>query len=457
MAKIKLPVHLQNGSTHPEEHVVQLGEGFIKKLKLPANQPITLRYGSVRREIKVAPTGKASIRLSDSLASRLGLHHGTQLTLSYKSGTRTLALGPLIGVMVSRVYSHMPDRPFGAMTGFCKELTDACAQYGGFVFYFTPEDITSGATSLQGWCYSGRWVKRTFPVPDVVYNRLTSRKLENKPIVQHFIRDVKSRFSTVVFNEKYLNKTEVFQALRNTSALQAYLPESYMFKNFAMLKAMCRKYPTVFLKPVTGSLGKGIIKISKQTEGGYLCSHTSLNGVRKQSYPTLVRLFESISSKMKGQRYQLQQGLRLMECDGRPVDFRALVQRNQQGTWTITSIVGRIAANNTFVSNLARGGSLSTVAEAVAKSNLPQGSRAGIIVKLRKAALDIALGIETTIEGHFAELGIDLAVDSSGRVWLLEVNSKPSKDDNTPTATVENKIRPSVKQIVMYSQYAAAK
>ena len=35
------------------------------------------------------------------------------------------------------------------------------------------------------------WRKTVLPAPDVVNNRLTSRKLENKPNVQHFIKEVK--------------------------------------------------------------------------------------------------------------------------------------------------------------------------------------------------------------------------------------------------------------------------
>lgn len=454
MAINKLPVYITNGGAHPEDHVIQLGEGYIKKWKIPLKEPVTLHYGSVRKEIKIEGSGQASIRMNAELARRLGLHHGVHLAVTYRPGSRSLILGPLIGVLVSRAYSHLPERPFGAMTAFCRELTEACDLYGGFVYFFTPEDLAKGAANLAGWVYSGRWSKRAVPAADVVYNRLTSRKLENKPIVQHFLKDVKSRYGAVVFNEKYLNKTDVFQALNKESALHEFLPESYLFKNYIMLKNMCGKHPTVFLKPITGSLGKGIIKISKLPNGGgYQCSFTGLNSVRKQSYATLQQLFSSISSHMKARRYQIQQGLRLAEVGGRPVDFRALVQRNKEGQWSITSIMARIAANNTFVSNLARGGSLSTVAEALAKSNLSQGARSSVPAKLRNAALNIAKGVETHMEGHFAELGVDLAVDTGGRVWLLEVNSKPSKDETAPTA--ENKIRPSVKQLVMYSQYAA--
>lgn len=456
MAKNKLPVHVQYGGTHPDDQIA-IGEGFLKKLKLPVNQPVTLRYGSARKEVRIAKSTQASLRLGSGLAVGLGLHHGAKVCISYHSASRTLQVGPLIGVLVSRVYSRTPDRPFGAMTAFCAELTEACALHGGFVYFLTPDDLTGSSSSVNGWTLAaGRWVKQSHPAPDVLYNRLTSRKLENLSSVQQFMQEVKSRYGAVVFNEKYLNKTDVFQAIRKDSAIHSYLPESYLFKNFTMLQSMCKKYNTVFLKPITGSLGKGIIKISGRPEGGgYLCSFTSMGGVRKMTYPTLTKLFQAISGKMKQRRYQIQQGLRLMETGGRPVDFRALVQRNLQGEWAVTSVVARIAASNTFVSNLARGGSLSLVPEAVSKSSLPASVKAGIHAKLKAASLDIAKSVEKHIDGHFAELGVDLAVDAGGRVWLLEVNSKPSKDDNTPTG--ESKIRPSVKQIVMYSQYAWGK
>lgn len=456
MVKIRLPVYLQSGSAHPEEQIT-IGAGFLKKLKLPLRETITLRFGSARREVRVAQSSQASLRISDRLAESLSILHGMKLCVSYHAASRTLHIGPLIGVLMSRVYTHAPERPFGAMTAFCAELTEACRIHGGAAYFFTPNDIAGNATTVQGWALSeGRWIKSSFPCPNVMYNRVTSRRLENKSQVQQFMQDLKTRYGAVAFNEKYLDKTDVFQALRKDKSVHAYLPESYLFKNFAMLKSMCKKYGTVFLKPITGSLGKGIIRITAQPEGGgYQCSFSSLSGVKRQHYPTLTKLFQAISGKMKQRRYQIQQGLKLMEAGGRPVDFRALVQKNREGEWAVTSVVARVAASNTFVSNLARGGTLSSVNDAVSRSKLPSGVKAGINSKLRAAALALAKSVDSTIEGHYAELGVDLAVDVSGKVWLLEVNSKPSKEDNSPAG--DSKIRPSVKQVVLYSQYAWGK
>ncbi|KEQ25598.1 YheC/YheD family endospore coat-associated protein [Paenibacillus tyrfis] len=453
MKRTKVKIQIQSAGNSSDGSVLTLSESVVKRWKIPLEQPLQLRFGSAREEISVISSSKAGVlRLSGSLASRCGLAHGDELCLQYKAGTRTIHLGPLIGVMVSRVYADSADKLFGANTAFSRELSEACRLYGASVFFSTPEDLRGQSDQVRGWRIkaNGGWEKTTFPVPHVLYNRLTSRKLENRPNVQHFATQAKSRHNAVLFNEKYLNKTEVFDALHKETGLQPYLPESYLLRNLQLLKSMCAKHPTVFLKPITGSLGKGIIRIKKQP-GGYICHFTNLGGARKQSFSTLGKLFSTISGKLKSQRYQIQQGLDLLTVNGRPVDFRALVQRGETGQWGITSIVARIAGTHHFVSNLARGGTLTTARNALERSGA--AAAAGGLGKLRRAAIQIARGIEEQVPGHYAELGIDLAIDTNGRVWLLEVNSKPSKEDNTPLGA-GRKIRPSVKKVVQYARFA---
>ncbi|WJH34740.1 YheC/YheD family protein [Paenibacillus sp. CC-CFT747] len=189
--------------------------------------------------------------------------------------------------------------------------------------------------------------------------------------------------------------------------------------------------------------------------GTFTCHFASPSGPpREAAYPSFAKLISGLSGKLKSNKYLLQEGLDLITVKGSPVDFRALVQRNGDGQWSITSIVARIAGSQNFVSNLARGGRLSPVPEALAQSNLNGMLQKKVRAELSKGALEIAKGIETQIEAHFAELGIDLAADTRGRVLLLEINSKPSKEDNTPLApSDEPKIRPSVRRVVQYARF----
>ncbi|MBW5447808.1 YheC/YheD family protein [Cohnella sp. CFH 77786] len=434
------------------DDVLMLGEPLMKKSKIPAGQPLTLQFGSFRHPVTVVPVPRyEGLRISQTLFRRMGLHTGVTLRLQYRAQTRTLSLGPLIGVLVSREYPAQPDKPFGDITMFCRELTDACRKQGAYVYFFTPAALGSSQAAVEGWVYNEGWHRMVLPVPNVVNNRLTTRKLENLPDVQQFMREINVRYGSRVFNEKFLDKSEVFEALKKDPGLQRYLPESHSLHNFAMFRSMCTRYPSVFLKPVRGSLGKGIIRITQTGAESWQASYATVNGTRKLTFSSLPKLYASISGKMKSVRYLIQQGLSLIEIGGRPVDFRALTQKNADGEWTVTSVVSRTAGNDHFVSNLARGGTLSKAREAIAKSNLPVLYRGDASARLHRAALDIARGIDTYIPAHFGELGIDLAIDTAGRIWLLEVNSKPSKNDNTPLT--EGKIRPSVRMMIQYARF----
>lgn len=434
------------------DDVLMLGESLMKQWKIPAQQHLALQFGSFRHSVTIVPVPRyEGMRISQTLARRMGIFSGMPLRVQYRAASRTLGLGPLIGVLISRDNPDQSEKPFGDITMFCRELTDACRSQGAYVYFFTPNSINPSLSSVEGWVYSKGWHRMQLPAPDVVNNRLTSRKLENRPIVQEFMQEVKRRFGAHVFNEKFLDKSEVFDALKKDSSLQRYLPESHSLQNYVMLKNMCSRYSSVFLKPVRGSLGKGIIRLSRVGPENWQASYATVNGTKRQSFNSLVKLFSTITGKMRTVRYLIQQGLTLIEIGGRPVDFRALTQKNATGKWAITSIVSRTAGSHHFVSNLARGGTLSTVKDSVAKSNLPVQFRGDVSLRLSKAALDIAKGVDQHIPAHFGELGIDLALDTSGRIWLLEVNSKPSKNDNTPLK--EGKIRPSVRMMIQYARY----
>lgn len=451
MQTTKIPVQIISSGILSDD-ALMLGEALVKKWKIPQGQPVTIKFGSFRSTVKIIPVQRFDgMRIAYGLARQMGLLSNTTLRLKYGAASSVLALGPLIGVMISRDHPEMTDRPFGTITQFCKELVDASELQGAYVYFFTPNGIVGSAGTLEAWVYADGWKQHKMPVPDIVNNRLTTRKLENRPSVQQFLREAKSRCGTHVFNEKFLDKSEVFEALKRDISLHRLLPESHPLRSFTQFKAMCTRYSSVFLKPVRGSLGKGIIKITRQPPGGYTALYATAGGTRRQQYESLPKLFSALSGKINSVRYQIQQGLQLIEIGGRPVDFRALVQKNATGKWAVTSIVARIAGGQHFVSNLARGGTLFHVKEAVLKSNMLPSAKQGASARLHTAAVDIAAGIDAQIPAHFGELGIDLAMDAGGRVWLLEVNSKPSKNDNTPLT--DRSIRPSVRIMMQYARF----
>jgi glutathione synthase/RimK-type ligase-like ATP-grasp enzyme len=452
MTAIKVTLQRIRSDGITGDHTLWIQENILRRWGISTHASINLRFGALKTVVRVMPLRKPGhIRISDALASRMGVMNGLMLRMAYRASQATLVLGPVIGILVARVIENRPDRLFGNITAWCKEIALACQQQGAFVYFLTPGGIGSDPSSVKGWTYAGGWVKGQYPIPDVLHNRLNSRKLENLVNVQKHFRESKAKHNTQVFNEKYLNKTEVFSALSKETTAARYLPESHAVTGLATIKSMCAKHRTVFLKPVRGSLGIGIIRIKRSVEGGYVCHYSASNGTRTITYPTLARMVAALTPRLKRQRFQIQRGLVIASVDHRPLDFRALVQKGLSGTWELTSIVGRIAGPNHFVSNLAKGGTIAQARAAIARSNIPSHRKAAVLYELKQAALTIAKGIDVTIDAHFGELGIDLAVDQSGRVWLLEVNSKPSKHDHTQLS--EGRIRPSVKMLVMYARH----
>lgn len=456
MTRTKVTVTVLPSGNHNEMSIL-IDDSLIKKHKIATDTSVTMRFGAAQKEVKIVSVkrnaAKPSIRIHTQLAKSIGIQGNENLSLAYKQASRTMILGPLIGVMLRKIHDKNPEQLFGNQSSFCVEMSEACKRFGANVFFFTQDDIHANHHTVGGWVLGQNdiWVHQTFPTPNILYNRLTSRVIEKSAKVQQFMKDIKAYHGAQIFNEKYLSKHEVFDALKRSNNVQSYLPESHLLRNSKTLKSMLTKYSVVFLKPVKGSLGRGIIRIRRGEDGSYQADNTILNGLRNQSHSSFSKLVTNLSGKVKSSSYQIQQGIDIITVSGRPIDFRALVQRGATGSWGISSIVARIAGNQTFVSNLARGGTLTTISDALEKSNLSQHHHGSIATKLRKCALEIAQGIEEQIPFHFAELGIDLAVDVRGHVWLIEVNSKPSKEDNSPLQV--GKIRPSVKQIIKYSLF----
>jgi len=435
---------------------ITLNESFIRNNHIPKAQHLSLRFGSFKQIVKVIPSPKRKgIQLNPKLASSLGLPTRSdqpyQVRVQYDKFENALIIGPLLAVLINRDYPDNMEKPFGLISLFCKELSEACQKEGTTVYFFTPEAIMAKMYSIQGWFFDGQWKKRVFPLPDVIYNRLPTRSAENQQRVQTLIHDIAPRYQIQFFNERFVDKNEVFDVLRGSDTVAQYLPESFLLHSLDVLKYMCNKYRVVYVKPINGSLGRGILRITNYSNQ-FILERTTASKDLSQKYPNHLKLYRAMKKRLLKQKYQIQQGLSLIQIGKNPVDFRALVQKNNEGNWSITSIVARTAGDEQFVSNLARGGTLSTAQEALSRSNLATYyDSKKIILELRKAAIDIAIAIDQKIPAHFGEFGVDLAVDLEGKVWLIEVNSKPSKNDRTPLQ--DNKIRPSVRKLISYTNY----
>lgn len=222
--------------------------------------------------------------------------------------------------------------------------------------------------------------------------------------------------------------------------LAIHVPSTVPFSGTG-LKEMLGKYGIVYVKPDTGSQGIGIMRVERMAKGRYRYQI----GLQRFEFDTYAGMYRSVRRKMGERLHLIQQGVRVLRFEGRPFDFRVMVQKNAAGRWAVTGIAGRVAHPGKIVSNGSQGGTIYEAARLLG----PAAGRAGAartIGAMRRLALQAAdrLGREYPAMN---ELGIDIAVDRELKPWILEVNTRP---DPCPFVKLED--RTAIRRIVRYGR-----
>lgn len=430
-----------------------LPQAHLRKWNLQA-PTLTVQFGSKQVRARVSGmerSGRALIR--PAIAQALHLPTGVPILAQYKADQQTLVFGPYVGILVSTYNAQYPQYPFGPLTSFFNEAADICRRRGGIVCAFRLQDVNWDAGIVRGLVRRGGvWKQKVLPLPQCIYNRLVSRQRERSEQMTQWIERCKDA-SIPFFNEQFLNKWDVHAALESKEAAAPYLPAMVRYQSQEDLRQMLASHRTVYAKPANGSMGRGIIRL-RRMENGYQVARP---GGLKKTFSTLQGLHQYLSKQTKGKAYLLQQGLTLIGLQNRPSDFRVLVQKDRKGEWAVTSMVARLGQNR-IVSNISRGGSMLSPLQALRLCGPWLGGTKPSPETLKAIALKLSVLLEDGLPGHYAEFGVDLGVDVRGHVWLLEVNSKPSKAANTiplPEGVEEppRRARPSVLRMLDYSAF----
>ncbi|MCZ8515785.1 YheC/YheD family protein [Paenibacillus filicis] len=198
--------------------------------------------------------------------------------------------------------------------------------------------------------------------------------------------------------------------------LRKYLPETHWITPARTLRMM-RSYSTIFIKPNKGSGGTGIIRAKRIRNGYEVRSGQSRKVVGSGSLYRAIQSFQKPS-----QRYLVQRGLQLGRYKGAIFDARIYMQKPVSG-WVISGMAARVAAPQRFVTNYHKGGHAAPLHKVLLSLF---GKRRKANDRLSKIAA-LSYSIAATINKHhpIRELGIDLGIEKSGRIWFIEANSRP--------------------------------
>jgi len=130
----------------------------------------------------------------------------------------------------------------------------------------------------------------------------------------------------------------------------------------------------------------------------------------------------------------VQQGIPLQMYQGGHFDLRIIFQKNGENVWKVSKKFFRVAKLGSSVSNLSSGGHVVPYKKLMRK--LFHGEKKKIFRinrEITRLCTQIAEKLEE--EGCFGELGLDLGLSTDGRLWFIEVNSKPRKTTETNMST----------------------
>jgi len=346
---------------------------------------------------------------------------------------------PVIALLTEIKEDNGPD--FGKVHSFCEELHQGISELGGSFYVFSLKGFSD--VGVEGFYYDDdedEWKKASLPFPNVVYNRISSRRTEHSKGFKGFLNKLDS-LGISIFNHRFLSKWEIHEFLLKEEHLHPYIPETYLFSE-EMLDSMLERHNELYIKPVHGSQGRHIIRLLKEDDL-IKASFSTVQPKELPAYTNAHKLARALFHKVEKQLYIIQQGINLSELNGRRMDFRVLCHKNEQNFWKVTSIVARVSAEQYFVSNIARGGEVMRPAYTLSLIFGKEQAKQQLAL-MKELALETAEAISQHAEGLTGELGIDIGIDIRGNLWLIEANSKPSKNFEERGA----KIRPSTKAII---------
>ena len=394
---------------------------------LPNGKNISkIAFGNKVLDVTCAPhpKGRNVIVLSNDIQKELSMPN-LSAPLHVFTDQQTLFIGPLIGILTSG-FTPYPLRPIGERSMFFAKLLSVNKMVGALPFVFGEEHIDWDNGLINGYFFvDDGWKTMKVPFPNVVYDRLPNRRTER----MSELRSLKARMQTDYlipwYNPGFFSKLDVFERLQQDERASVYLPETHQFSSFSIIERMLSNYGNVYVKPANGSLVLGIHQILfDKLTGDYYCRYRDQEGINKLTkFDSLEKLMKKVFHKRNLTHMIVQQGINLLRFEKRLIDFRVHTNKDEYGQWQVAALAAKIAGQGSVTTHVNNGGVVKSLDELFEDKD----EREMYEKQLSEASLLLSSILEKNMEGIIGEIGFDLGIDKTGRIWLFEANSKPGR------------------------------
>lgn len=414
--------------------ILPSGKWYVKGSRFPiprgSKRHITVPLGPLHVEQKL------TLGLAPTVAGRY------RTRIRWSIDNNTLQIAPLIGILTSgRGESFKGNRE-----NF-QEISKTGQKLGALVFVFTPDGIDWETHKIRGYLYNERkefWQEFATPFPHVIYNRIPTRTVEQKEYMQETLERISQLENVTLYNRQFFDKESLFITLQAIEEAAPFLPDTYKLDTSERLKLFAKKHAVLYLKPVRGKAGEGIMRLEKR-DGIWILRRVHQQKSLCTSFDNLDQLWTYLNPIIQQKPYIIQQGITLATYNNRPFDVRVLTQKNGNGHWGITGVGIRQAGVRSITTHVPRGGTILCPAKI-----FPEifGEEQALFIRqsISEAVLTIAKALQQNMI-DLAEMSMDLGVTAEGHIWFFEANSKPEKFDEPDIR------RASLRNIIYYSQH----
>lgn len=343
------------------------------------------------------------------------------------------AAQPCAGTLAVLVADRSGEPGFAAGE-HCRQLCEAGSRLGLDVYVVTPNSLlTAGAPygfrpapAAAADATGGGWRREAAPVPGLVYDRHFAASRRELQRYREALQLLLEQPGVRLLGSGLPGKLAVQRMLRRDAELAPHVPESAPLRSARGLLAALER-GELFLKPDGGSQGRGVMRIRREPDSGAV----AVDGRTPGNAPFSRRFAEDgpfcawLRQALSRRPYLAQPYLTLTDRSGASYDIRCLMQKNGQGRWRLTGMAVRRGQQGSVTANL-HGGGAALPALPFLESEFGCEAGGAIAADIRRLAARVPEALEAQ-HGRLVELGVDFGVDRGGRIWLIEVNSKPGR------------------------------
>lgn len=401
-----------------EHPTVSINSDTADQLGILENQKYSISLGRKK-------TPPMSVTIDDGIANQdivisteqmSDLNLSSHLLFDCKKEGSNLALGPFIGVLARKTNAGLY-KILHAMATY----VESYEEIRGCVIVFALEGVNEDGLTITGYVFNPqdkKWNKGTYQYPDAIFAKIA--------IPSYWREYFNERYKGKIFNNKSMDKWEVYSWLQRYPEIKSHLPYTLLVRNVNEVMNYLNQHRSVFLKPVSGLKGNGIMKLTRI--GNTVIFQESQKCAMNTKYCSIKDARLLIAKKCARKSLIAQQALQLKEDNHSVIDFRLTIDKNMNKRWVVSAFLARKGVMNSIVSNRSSGGKVEDGTQVLMEVfRLSETD----VITIKEYMINLAILIAEKMDAtsyHFGKLALDLALDEDMKVWVIEVNNRSPND-----------------------------